>query len=180
LPSKKFIFFVLIILLAGAGVFWLFGNKSLIKENKIVFEKQGNLMPFQQNSANSDWEQVLERTSVYSSVDKNILSNQASSTDQESLSETEKFSQDFFTRYLLAKQAFAGENLDNTTKQSLINSAIADLDFSSPLYYKLSDLKISEDNSKTAVRNYGTKLIAIVNLYNNPGPGDEISVFEDD
>lgn len=165
------------ILLAGAGIFWFFGGKKL-GGNKIISErKQGNLMPFQEGKENSDWENVLLKASAYTDI--NASSSKAIDTNSEPLSETEKFSQDFFTRYLLAKQAFVGENLDDATKQNLINSAIADLDFSSPLYYKLSDLKISGDNSETAVRNYGTKLIAIVNLYNNPGPGDEISVFEE-
>ncbi|MCX6731384.1 MAG: hypothetical protein NTX55_00085 [Candidatus Parcubacteria bacterium] len=178
LPSKKFIVFVLIILLAGAGIFWLSGNGKLDGKNKIAFEKQGSLMPFQQNSDNSGWEEALQKVSAYSSVDKNILSNQASDTNSGQISETEKFSQDFLTQYLMAKQIAGGNNLDAATKDNLINSLINNVN-SVPVAptYKLSDIKISEDNSETAVRNYGNRLISIVKSYGNPAPGDEIEIF---
>jgi hypothetical protein len=170
MPSKKFIIVVLIILLLGAGVFWFYNNEKLGEKNKIIFEKQGSLIPLQQNSGNSDWEQVLERTSAYSSVDKNLLSNQATDMGSEQINETEKFSQNFLSQYLLAKQITDGGNLNTAAKDNLVNSLIAGLDYSSSPAYKLSDLKISEDNSETAIRNYGNKLISIVRSYNDPAP----------
>jgi hypothetical protein len=179
MPSKKFIIVVLAILLLGAGAFWL-SNNNFWRNGSMVFDKQqGVLMPFQQNSANSDWEQVLEKIGVYSGVDKNLLSNQTASADSQPINETEKLSQAFLTQYLLAKQNAGGNSLATSTKEDLINSLIAGIDLSSPAYYKLSDLKISDDNSQTAVRNYGNRLITIVKSYNNPAPGDEISVFEE-
>ena len=218
LPSKKFIIFVLIILLAGAGIFLLLKGGKLKKENKTVFQRQENFVSafLQQNRKDSDndgladWEEILWKTDPNNpDTDKDgtpdgeevklgrnptkpgpndLLSSNIAFQDQTNdtagaefnpSSETEKFSQDFLTQYLVAKQTAGGNNLDTAAKDNLVNSLVASLNFSSSSDYKLSDLKISEDNSETAVRNYRNKLSSIVESYINPEPGDEISVFEE-
>jgi len=178
MPSKKFIIVVLAILLLGAGAFWLSQNK--ITGNKIVFEKgQGVLMPLQQNNSNSDWEQVLERTSIYSGVDKNLLSNQVASADSQPVNETEKFSQNFLSKYLAAIQTTNG-NLDDAAKQNIIDSMEKSIDTSAPApAYKFSDLNILDNNSNEALKNYGNKLGTIFKNHLNPEPGTEVYTFRD-
>lgn len=178
LPSKKFIIATLIILLAGAGIFWLAEGKKLGKENKIVFQKQGSPSIFQQNKENSDWEQVLLKAGVYIGV--NASSSETIDTNSESISETEKLSQQFLSQYLIAKQVAGGGNLDETTKQDLINSLAQNInsDISVSLY-TLSDIKISSDNSREAIKNYGNQLGLILKNHINPPPSFEILVFGD-
>jgi hypothetical protein len=178
LPSKKFIVFALIILLLGAGAFWFYNGGKLGGGGKITFEKQGSLMPFQQNSANSDWEQVLERTSVYSEVNKNLLSNQTASADTQPVNETDKFSQNFLSQFFTAFQTTGG-NIDDTTKQNLIDSLEKSIDTNiPPPVYKISDIKISSDD-KESIMKYGSQLSAVLSKYTDPPPSEEVYIFED-
>ena len=101
------------------------------------------------------------------------------STSSEPLSETEKFSRDFISQYLAAKQ-IAGGNLDETTKQGLLNSLEKNIDTSiPPPVFKISDIKISTDNSKQAIKNYANQLSAILMKYVNPPPSAEIYIFKE-
>jgi len=168
----------LIILLLGAGAFWFYNGGKLGGGGKITFEKQGSLMPFQQNSANSDWEQVLERTSVYSEVNKNLLSNQTASADTQPVNETDKFSQNFLSQFFTAFQTTGG-NIDDTTKQNLIDSLEKSIDTNiPPPVYKISDIKISSDD-KESIMKYGSQLSAVLSKYTDPPPSEEVYIFED-
>ncbi len=70
MPSRKFIIIFLIILLLGAGSFWLLKDRDWQGSNKFVFEREKDLTPvlFQQNNKDSDndglsdWEEVLWKT----------------------------------------------------------------------------------------------------------------------
>jgi hypothetical protein len=219
LPSKKFIIFVLIILLAGAGIFLLLKGGKLKKENKTVFQRQENFVSafLQQNRKDSDndgladWEEILWKTDPNNpDTDKDgtpdgeevklgrnptkpgpndLLSSNIAFQDQTNdtagaefnpSSETEKFSQDFLTQYLVAKQTAGGNNLDTAAKDNLVNSLVNSVN-SAPvvLVYKISDIKTSGDNSNETLKNYGNRIGEIFKSHLNPEPGTEIYTFRD-
>lgn len=94
---------------------------------------------------------------------------------------TESISKDILSRYLAVKQ-LKGKNLDKATKEKLVSSLLSDInDFSRDKSYKISDVKISEDNSRMALRNYGNRIGSVVEKYSefNPAPEPELKVFKE-
>lgn len=94
------------------------------------------------------------------------------------LTKTDVLARDFLSQYLSAK-ALRGGELDESTKENLINSLNSNVNLSiSSRIHTLSDLKISSDNSKEAIRNYGNQLGAIIKKYSEPAPEMELIVFK--
>lgn len=97
---------------------------------------------------------------------------------------TDSISRDLLTQYLSTKQLVGGQ-LNTSTKESMINSLLSKVDSSaysitSSNNYKISDIKISQDNSVSFVKNYGNQLGAVLNKYNGPhSPGTELLFFKE-
>lgn len=107
-----------------------------------------------------------------------FAADKTNSNSAEQLSVTAKLSRDFLSQYLAAK-ALNGGKLDESTKENLINSFSSNIDLSiSSRIHNLSDFKISSDNSKEAIRNYGNQLGAIIKKYSEPAPEMELIVFK--
>ena len=107
-----------------------------------------------------------------------FAADKTNSNSIDQLSATEKLSRDFLSQYLSAK-ALMGGNLDESTKENLINSFSSNINLNiSSRIYNLSDIKISSDNSKEAIQNYGNQLGAIIKKYSEPAPEMELIVFK--
>lgn len=159
-------------------------NDSLADWEEVLWKTDPN-NPDTDGDGTSDGEEVrlgrdpLKKgpNDLYTSED--FYKNQVASTGQEPLSETEKFSRDFISQYLILKQA-AGGNLDEATKQGLVNSLTENINLSASIsLLTLSDIKISPDNSKEAIRNYGNQLGSILQKHINPAPGMELVILKE-
>ncbi len=108
---------------------------------------------------------------------KNVASS-SSNSGQTSL--TGSISKDLLSRYLMAKRSSGGK-IDELTKKRLIDSILSDAnsDISGKIY-KISDIKISQNNSKKALKIYGNQLGATMEKYNGPySPETEIIYFKE-
>ena len=89
------------------------------------------------------------------------------------LTETDKFSRDFFGTYLILKQQ--GQPIDSEVEQRLIDSVISN---QKPLegvrIYDFGDLKIGNDESQAALRRYGNAVGEV--LKTNPGGENELEI----
>lgn len=182
------------------------GDNKLVfeKENNLV---SGLFQPDKRDSDSdglADWEESLWKTDINNSdtdkdgtldgeevkLGRNPLEpgpddiyspekfSEATNTDIEEITETEKFSRNFFSQYLTLKMAARGEELDATIKEGLVNSLMENINTGIPITpYSLSGLKISPNNSKEAALDYGNKLSLIFQSHTNPVPGDEILFF---
>jgi hypothetical protein len=123
-----------------------------------------------------DWEKVLlglDPTKTENvpgvpdsvTIQKMMQANQGNaqtSTDNASLSQTDKVSREFFATVASLEQSGAIDangNMDQATQDQLTNSLINNIQNSPQRkIYALSDIKITNDNSVTAVRKYNTIL----------------------
>lgn len=107
-----------------------------------------------------------------------FVENTNADFSDKNLTETDKFAQNLFGKYLSLKKD-SQEGLDNEDKNSLIASVVED-----SLYneidnkYAVSILNITDDNSKTALKKYGNDFISITELYSQDLNQDELVVFE--
>lgn len=78
-------------------------------------------------------------------------------TSTEEITATDKFSRELFARYLAFKQG--GEALDQKSQDIIISSMLAEtqLDIKAPIHSS-AEFKLSQDNSATALKNYGNLL----------------------
>ncbi len=130
-----------------------------------------------------DGEEVkLERNPAVAGPDdkytaEDFINNANISASSSPGSQTEAFSQAFLVKYLMLKQQ--NGTLDEAAKQELVNFMTSGIITStSALVYKISDLKITNDSSSAALKNYSDKMNAIFNKYKNPAPGDEVLIFQ--
>lgn len=87
----------------------------------------------------------------------------APSVSTENLSETEKISRRFFAEYLTLKQS---GGLTEEKKSELINSFLSGIGTSADYKtYKISDIKISGDNSVEAIKKYGDNMEIILSNF---------------
>jgi len=102
-------------------------------------------------SYSGDWEKTLSKAV------SGVWGNPSSSTitSNASLTPTELFGQDLFTRYAQAQNS--GQDLtDPNVQQAVVNEVLSDgTVLSTPKPYAISDLKISPDNSIAALTAYG-------------------------
>ncbi len=174
LPSKKFIIIALIILLVGVGGF-LFYKKGKIENNPLFPKDKGSsLANFGQGEKN--WEEVLwEIASSSPNINPKIFAAEDSSGETEGLTKTDILARDFIFSYLTLKQS---GNLSLENKQKLTESFLASIEQEKPPdKYQLSDLKIIEDNSNEALKNYGSEVLKIINKYQARGEESEITII---
>lgn len=208
-PSRKFIYTVILILLVTAGSFWLFKNKKT--EIKPPFQKGESFISglFQKNQDDSDndglqdWEEILWKTDPNNPdtdgdgtpdgeeikqsrnplkagpddklKDVKIFSQENISGDAAGLTKTDILARDFFANFLSLYQS---GKLDEQNKKKLTESFLAEINQEKlPDQYKLSDIKIINDNSNTALKNYGDETARIINKYQATVAEDEITII---
>jgi hypothetical protein len=204
-PSRKFILVCLLSLLIGAGGFWFFKNKKteikppLQKGESFIsglFQKNQN---DSDNDGLQDWKEVLWKT------DKNNPDTDGDGTldgeeiklnrdprkpgPDDKLSEiktmaglengnewtmTDALTRDFFAKFMSLYQS---GKLDEQTKEKLAESFLAEVSQEKLSdKYKISDIKITNDNSKEAMKLYGNKLENVFN--GHIVPENELIIFE--
>jgi hypothetical protein len=175
LPSKKFIIVALIVLLAGGG-FW-FSKKRGTKNNPLFpKDKSSSSANFGQGEKN--WEEVLwEIASSSPGINAKMFSDADSSGGNGGLTKTDLLARDFISSYLALKQS---GNLSPENKQKLTESFLAGIEQEKlPDKYQLPDLKIIEDNSNEALKNYGSEVLKIINKYQARGEESEITIINE-
>lgn len=111
-------------------------------------------------------------------TDNDFIEKTNSNFSDENITKTDKFAQDLFGKYLSLRQN-SQEGLNNEDKNFLITSVMED-----SLYdevdnkYTVSDLNVTDDNSKTTLKKYGNDFISITELYSQDLNQNELIVFE--
>jgi hypothetical protein len=194
-------------LLIGAGGFWLFKNKKteikppLQKGESFIsglFQKNQN---DSDNDGLQDWKEVLWKT------DKNNPDTDGDGTldgeeiklnrdprkpgPDDKLSEiktmaglengnewtmTDALTRDFFANFLALQQS---GNLTPENKEKLTDFFLAGIAQEKLTdKYKLSDLKIINDNNNAALKNYGNEVAEIINKYQAMGNESEATIIK--
>lgn len=207
LPSKKFARILIIIVIVAICAFLAvkYVRKNSSDTSNVDYVKNYIEEKDSDNDGLRDWEEVLWKTDPNSSdTDKDgtsdgvevklgrnpavagpndkiseqtFVNNNIATSNDSSFTQTDKFSQGFLAKYLEIKQI--GGTIDESTQKQFTDYLIANLNINGiEDKYQLSDIKISQDNSSAALKNYFDKLGMIFNKYRNPAPGEEILVLK--
>lgn len=126
-----------------------------------------------------NWQKALSTAFGTSSAWTNGAVNSISATAQATLTPTDMFSEDLFSKYASYQQAGA-DLTDPDTQQQLIGQVMADGTYiPTPQTYDLSSLKISPDNSTTAITVYSTGLQTIFENDLGPSQPDELTIVQE-
>ncbi|MDE1940694.1 MAG: hypothetical protein KGI66_01095 [Patescibacteria group bacterium] len=87
-----------------------------------------------------------------------------SSSSPETLTRTDKFSRDFFTRYMELKQAGLLNNQD-IVNQATNDVITADVNPTPPKVYTLSDLKISSSADAASLQSFSSAVASVIESY---------------
>jgi hypothetical protein len=126
----------------------------------------------------TDWEKTLLSLST-SSIEAQISTLQAESTkSEEKLTPTDRFSRDFFSRYIELKES--GTAIDENTGITLINELLSQ-DYGeaqADTFYTEADISVSKSSAAPELRKYGNNLGAIFQIPLPEGYENEIAVIE--
>ncbi|MFA6536405.1 MAG: hypothetical protein WC250_00560 [Candidatus Paceibacterota bacterium] len=96
----------------------------------------------------------------------------------EELSQTDKFSRELFARYLAFKQG--SETLDPKSQEIIINSMLAENQTTiSAKVHSSAELKVSQDNSAAALKNYGNLLGGAIISSSPKNTRNEITILNE-
>lgn len=131
-----------------------------------------------------DGEEVaLNRSPIVAGPDDDLANLEARPLSEEGFetgfdSLTADLSKQFLANYLILKQTALDGVITEEMTDSLVNSFISGIQSQQPKdKYQYSDLKISENNSKQAIRNYGNKLGAVIKKYSAAPAETEFEIF---
>ncbi|MCX6754976.1 MAG: hypothetical protein NT068_00345 [Candidatus Nomurabacteria bacterium] len=193
MPSKKIQ--VIVIACIGVLIIFIFFLKSATKSNFLAEKKQ---LEIQNSTINDliakdtdgdgvpDWEEALwgtdkNKTTTFEGItDKTYIENKKkdlnitnSTSNTESLTETEKFSRDFFTAFMAMKTG----QVDNTAINSF--SAALGQKVANPNIidqYTQKDVKIDKSGNATKEANYYMDIQSSFEYYQLAGLGDELDI----
>jgi len=179
--KKKLAYIALALIFIGGAVLLFLESKNKGEIYSSKFE--GAVMASVQKSLDRqmpNWEETLKNTTGSSSdnwqtpADKNT-----GASGSAELTETDKFAQDFFQKYLLLRNGRSDNEITDAEKQSLIVSMLTEAPFTEPIQsYKLLDLNIITSESKIAIKNYGNALGKIMVDNSIPKSEHELVIFE--
>jgi len=198
LPSKKFTYFILTFIGLGVFIFiistLLFGKSSFLSKenkNKLATQKLTINELLQKDSDGDgvmDWEEGLWGTdpnniktfngtpdAEYVKSKREALQTPGENgLDNNSLSETDKFAQQFFASIAALKQngqvdANTIKNISTSLGQTIVDSTIIDK-------YSNSDAKISANDDATRQKTYYTTIKKLFETYTKKGIGDEAEI----
>lgn len=125
-----------------------------------------------------NWQKALSDAFGTSSAWRDSTTNSTSATAEATLTPTDMFSEDLFSKYASYQQAGA-DLTDPDTQQQLIGQVMADGTYiPSPKTYDISDIKISSDSSTDAVITYSTNLQTIFEKDLGPRHQDELTIVQ--
>jgi len=156
----------------------LFQKNQADSDNDGLQDWEETLWKTDKNNPDTDGDGTLDGEEIKLKRDpliagpNDLLENKSSAPqsvqgDNRPLTETEIFARQFITGYLNLKQS--GE-LNEETKKQLTNNLFENLQKSQDYdykTYKISDIKISQDNSPEMVRQYGNDMGRILENFNN-------------
>lgn len=198
LPSKKFIYSLLTILFVGIVIFslsYFFGGKSRYyasKEAELAVGKLTLNELIQKDADNDsvmDWEEALwgtdpnKKTTFDNISDAEYIKNkrkelniaEGTTDDGQPLTETDKFSQEFFASIMAMKQSGQiDKNIINNVSSAL-GQRIADPTLEDK--YSEEDIKISQTDNLNAQKEYYIEIKAIYNKYETAGIGNELAII---
>jgi len=93
------------------------------------------------------------------------------------LSVTDKFSRDLFARYFAVKNQSGTISADEEDK--LVDNLLTDYDLPKTKRYQLSDILVSPDNSKEAIRLYGNTIGVAIRANTGRETSNELAIFEE-
>lgn len=198
LPSKKFTYFVLTFIGLGIFVFiistLLFGKSSFLSkesQNKLTTQKLTINELLQKDSDGDgvlDWEEGLwgtdpSNTKTFNNTpDAEYVNSKrealqtpgGNGLDNSSLSETDKFAQQFFASIAALKQngqmdADTIKNISTSLGQTIVNPTIID-------EYSNNDAKISTSDDGTKQKTYYSTIKKLFENYSKKGLGDEAEI----
>jgi hypothetical protein len=134
--------------------------------------KNGDIVP-------TDWENSLKINSPknFGGITNLVATSTESSTTEENLTATDRFSREFFTQYLNIKKS--GATVDENTGLNLVDKLLTQDYGSQPeeKVYSDSDMVIIYSNNTNSLREYGNSLGSIVNKPLPPNYEQEIVVL---
>lgn len=122
---------------------------------------------------------ALKNATPNDRIDEQIIAE--GKRDQEEynkLTDTEKFSRELFSEYVVAKNENDGRPLDNTTKMEILNKVVDKTNGTTVNKYITADIKNVADMSVVSIKNYGNRLGEILIQYSVEGTGDELVIIQ--
>lgn len=95
------------------------------------------------------------------------------------LSETEKFSRQLFSEYMVAKNDSEGGTLDTASKESIVNNAIVKTTGTIITKFTVLDINRTNNTSTSSLKDYGNTLGNITIKYSTDGLGDELVYIQE-
>ena len=199
LPSKKFIFSIIILIILGV-LFFVISN-LISKKNHFTANNKKEQLETTNLTLNDllkkdtdgdgvpDWEEALWGTDINNKAsfdgiaDKDYIQkkkadlkieNGNTSTDNPESTETDKFAQEFFASLAAMKQngqidAKTINNVSTALGQKIVDPTVIDK-------YNSQDLKISEQDGISAQKTYYTSIKKLFETYTKKGIGDEVGI----
>lgn len=126
-----------------------------------------------------NWQKTLVSAFGTSSTWTNGVINSNLSTAEATLTPTDIFGEDFFSKYAQYEQAGA-DLTDPDTQQQFIGQVMSDGTYiPTPQTYDISSLTLSADNSTTAIIAYATNLQTIFENDLGPSQPDELTIVQE-
>jgi len=148
LPSKKFIFTLLSIILASGLIY----ASVLYKDSKTV-----KIVAVENNEQNIDNTDII--TPIATTTDTNIIDLIKAQADFNKLTTTEKMSREILIQY--ASNAKNGSLLTNNEIQSIVNSALVYLPKMTFKIYSMKDITLTNSLDYGTLRNYSNTVAKI-------------------
>lgn len=203
LPSKKFlyllgsfivlalVFFVVFELLSNKNIFTSSKNNTGLEVDRLALAGLTVNQLVQKDSDNDgvfDWEEALWGTDKNNTMTFDGITDKAyiagkkkelnidQNKDEEGLTETEKFSREFFASYVAMKEAgtldaSAINNFSSALGQKIVNPDLID-------QYSLKDLKTNTDNTVASKTKYYQSVKKLFDKYKGQGIGDELNIVD--
>ena len=203
LPSKKFfyllgsflvlalVFFVVFELLSNKNIFTSSKNNTGLEVDRLALAGLTVNQLVQKDSDNDgvfDWEEALWGTDKNNPMTFDGITDKAyiagkkrelnvdQNKDEEGLTETEKFSREFFASYVAMKEAgtldaSAINNFSSALGQKIVNPDLID-------QYSLKDLKTNTDNTLASKTKYYQSVKKLFDKYKTQGIGDELNIVD--
>lgn len=196
LPSKKFTYLLISLLVVGIVLFIafrLFQNNGYFDSSRDKGSLETKNMTINQliqkdsdNDGVPDWEEALWGTDpqnsntlgvsdrVYVDTKKKELNVQDVPDNDQKLTETEKFAREFFTAYVAMKASGdidkdAINNFSSALGKAVSNPIIEDK-------YTTNDIIMSEESGTKANIKYYSDMRTLFNKYKSSGIGDELNI----
>jgi hypothetical protein len=113
-------------------------------------------------------------------IDEKIITDAKQAQEEyDKLTDTEKFSRELFSQYVIAKNNNGGKALDNTAKMEVLNTVIDKTVATIITKYSISDIKNTVEMTDTNLKDYGNKLGEILMQYSTNGAGDELLYIQE-